>query len=128
MLGGDRPLIGDEVTVEQLLGHRSGIGDYLDEDAGHAITDYLMPVPVHELATTKQYLRVLGAGGYPPKFAPDERVCYCNSGYVVLALIAERMSDTPFHELVARRVCRPAGMADTEFLRSDELPGRVALG
>src|SRR5438876_6307797 len=34
----------------------------------------------------------------------------------------------PFHELVRRRVCGPAGMHDSEFLRSDELPGRTALG
>ena len=33
-----------------------------------------------------------------------------------------------FHELVRRRVCEPAGMLDTAFLRSDELPGRAALG
>jgi CubicO group peptidase (beta-lactamase class C family) len=47
---------------------------------------------------------------------------------VVLALIAERSSGTPFHRLVVERVCEPAGMVDTEFLRSDELPGRTALG
>ena len=32
VLGGDLPLIDDGVTVEHLLSHRSGIGDYLDED------------------------------------------------------------------------------------------------
>ena len=46
----------------------------------------------------------------------------------MLALIAERTSGVPFHELVRQRVCEPAGMADTAFLRSDELPGRAALG
>jgi beta-lactamase family protein len=74
VLAEDLPLIGDEVTVEQLLAHRSGIGDYLDEEADHALTDYVLPVPVHELASTEQYLRVLG--GYPAKFAPDERFSY----------------------------------------------------
>ena len=61
-------------------------------------------------------------------FPPGERFAYCNGGYVVLALIAERTSGTPFHELVRRRVCEPAGMGDTGFLRSDELPGDVAIG
>lgn len=126
VLGPDLPLIGDAVTIEHLLSHRSGIGDYLDEEAGLELTDYLMPVPVHELATTEQYIAVLD--GHPTKFAPDERFAYCNSGYVVLALIAERTSGTPFHDLVRRCVCEPAGMGDTEFLRSDELPGCAALG
>jgi CubicO group peptidase (beta-lactamase class C family) len=126
VLGRDLPLIDDGVTVEQLLAHRSGIGDYLDEEVEVDLSDYLMPVPVHELATTEQYLAVLD--GHPTKFAPGERFGYCNGGYVVLALIAERASGVPFHELVRRRVCEPAGMVDTEFLRSDELPGRTALG
>src|SRR6266508_3157027 len=78
LLGDDLPLIGDDVTVEHLLAHRSGIGDYLDEEAGFEVTEYVLPVPVHEL--------------------------------------------------VRQRVCEPAGMRDTEFLRSDELPGRAALG
>jgi CubicO group peptidase (beta-lactamase class C family) len=33
VLGDDLPLIDDGVIVEHLLGHRSGIGDYFDEDA-----------------------------------------------------------------------------------------------
>jgi CubicO group peptidase (beta-lactamase class C family) len=126
VLGEDLPLIRDDVTIEHLLSHRSGIGDYLDEDAGNEITDYVMPVPVHQLATTDQYLAVLG--GHAAVFAPDERFAYCNGGYVVLALIAERTSSFPFHELVRQRVCKPAGMGDSLFLRSDELPGRAALG
>jgi CubicO group peptidase (beta-lactamase class C family) len=126
VLGRDLPLIDDDVTVEHLLSHRSGIGDYLDEEVDVDLNEYLMPVPVHELATTEQYLAVLD--GHPRKFAPGERFAYCNGGYVVLALIAERASGVPFHELVRQRVCEPAEMAGTAFLRSDELPGRAALG
>src|SRR3984893_7918163 len=125
VLGTDLPLIGDDVTIEHLLAHRSGIGDYLDEEAGD-VTDYLLTVPPQDLATTEGYLAVLG--GHPAKFPPDERFSYCNSGYVVLALIAERISGVAFDQLVAERVCRPARMADTGFLRSDELPARTALG
>jgi CubicO group peptidase (beta-lactamase class C family) len=62
------------------------------------------------------------------QFAPDEKFAYCNGGYVVLALIAERVSGVAFHDLVAQRVCEPAEMTDTAFLRSDELPGRAARG
>ena len=121
VLGQDLPLIDDDVTIEHLLSHRSGIGDYLDEGADHDIADYLMPVPVHELATTEQYLAALD--GHATKFPPNERFAYNNGGYVVLALIAERTSGIPFHELVRQRVCEPAGMDDSAFLRSDELPG-----
>ena len=126
VLGGDLPLIDDGVTVEHLLSHRSGIGDYLDEEAGFEVEEYVMPVPVHELATIEDYLAVLD--GHSSKFAPGEQFAYCNAGYVVLALIAERASGMPFHELVEQRVCRRAGLTDTAFLRSDELAARTALG
>ena len=126
ILGDDLPLIDDRVTVEHLLAHRSGIGDYIDEEVLDDSNVYVMTVPVQELATTEQFLRVLD--GHATKFAPGERFVYCNGSYVVLALIAERVSGVPYHDLVEQRVCGPAGMVDTAFLRSDELPGRAALG
>jgi CubicO group peptidase (beta-lactamase class C family) len=126
LLGDDLPLIGDEVTVEHLLAHRSGIGDYYDEEVETDVDAFVLPVPTQQLATTEAYLAVLD--GHPTKFAPGERFSYCNGGYVVLALLAERASGVPFHELVLERVCEPAGIGDTAFLRSDELPGRTALG
>ncbi|WP_370945569.1 serine hydrolase domain-containing protein [Amycolatopsis sp. cg5] len=121
VLGGDLPLIADDVTVEHLLSNRSGIGDYYDEEAEEE--------PVFNVAlldTTESFVPVLD--GYPTKFAAGTDFSYCNGGFVVLALIAERVSGVPFHDLVRTRVCEPAGMGDTEFLRSDELLGRMATG
>jgi CubicO group peptidase (beta-lactamase class C family) len=126
VLGDDLPLIAGDVTVEQLLAHRSGIGDYFDEDLEQPIDEYVLAVPPNELATTEDYLRVLD--GYEPKFAAGSAFSYCNGGYVVLALIAERVAGVSFYELVARDVCARAGMRDTAFLRSDELPARAATG
>ena len=126
VLGTDLPLIDERVTIQQLLAHRSGIGDYLDEELDLDFADYLMPVPVQQLATTEAYLDVLDE--HPQKFAPDERFAYSNGGYVVLALIAERVAASPFRDLVRDIVCAPAGMHDTAFLRSDALPGSAALG
>jgi CubicO group peptidase (beta-lactamase class C family) len=126
VLGEDLPLIDEGVTVEHLLSHRSGIGDYLDEEAMDDVTDYIMPVPVQELASTEDFLAVLE--GFETVAPPGERFSYCNGGFVVLALIAERTSGVPFHDLVRPRVFDPAGMERTEFLRSDELPGDAAIG
>lgn len=126
LLGPDLPLVAADVTIEHLLAHRSGIGDYLDEDTDLDESDYLMPVPVHELATTESYLPILD--GHPTKFRADTSFSYCNGGYVVLALLAERASGVAFHDLVRRSVTERAGMDDTAYLRSDTLPGDAALG
>jgi CubicO group peptidase (beta-lactamase class C family) len=125
ILEDDLPLIGG-TTIEQLLGHTSGIGDHVDEDLDLDINEHVLPVPVHELALTEAYVPLLAR--LPPKFPPGERFSYCNAGYVVLALVAERVTGTPFHDLVDARVCRPAGMSSTSFLRADELPADAAVG
>lgn len=126
LLGPDLPSIDDGVTVEHLLAHRSGIGDYLDEDVHSDVTDHVMPVPVHRLATTEDFLAVLD--GFAQVSAPGERLAYNNGGYVVLAVLAERAAGVPFHDLVQQRVFDPAGMTGAAYLRNDELPGDVAVG
>jgi CubicO group peptidase (beta-lactamase class C family) len=126
LLGDDLPMIADDVTVEHLLAHRSGIGDYFDEDAVDDIASYVLPVPVHTLDSAEAYLSVLD--GFPTAFAAGERFVYNNGGYVVLAILAERAAGVGYHDLVRTLVCEPGGMTDTAFLRSDSLPGRAARG
>ncbi len=126
LLGTDLASIDDAVTIEHLLAHRSGIGDYLDESAGLDLSAYLMPVPVQDLATSEQYLDALD--GHAQVFRPGQRFAYNNAGFVVLAVLSERATGIDFHDLVAQYVCRPAGMGSTAFLRSDELPRSAATG
>ena len=126
ILGEDLPLIDDAVTIEHLLTHTSGIGDYLDEEGDGEIDDYIFSLPLHALAETEAFLPALA--GFPQKFPPGERFSYCNGGYVVLALVAERVSGRTFHELVQTEVCDRAGLTGTAFLRSDDLPADAALG
>lgn len=124
LLGDDLPLIDAEVTVEQLLAHRSGIGDYLNEDDDGEITDYVLPLSAHRLDRTEAFVPILD--GFPMSFRPGEKFFYCNGGYAVLALLAERATGVAYHDLVRQRVCRPAGMTATDFFRTDALPSRAA--
>ncbi|MBE1499966.1 CubicO group peptidase (beta-lactamase class C family) [Amycolatopsis lexingtonensis] len=118
VLGDDLPLIDERVTLEHLLTHTSGIGDYYDEEAD--------PPPNPLLATSADYLAALD--GFPQVSPPGAEFRYNNSAFVVLGLIAERIAGIPFADLVWTRVTEPAGMTDTEFLRSDALPARTATG
>lgn len=124
-LGTDLTEIADDVTLRHLLTHRSGIGDYLDEDELE-ITDYVLPEPTHIYTTTESFVPALE--GHPTVFAAGERFRYCNGGFVVAALVAERASGVGFHSLVEERVFTPAGLTETAYLRTDSLGGRVAVG
>ena len=73
LLGDDLPLIDDAVTIEQLLAHRSGIGDYLDEGDGRLDLDaHLLACPgARSWTSAESYLAVID--GFPQAFEPDDR-------------------------------------------------------
>ena len=78
------------VTVRQLLGHRSGLGQ------GQRVADSLEA----QWADTAE-----------PAFPPGTRWSYSNDGYLILAAIVERVSGQPFLGYLRRHVWAPAGMA-----------------
>jgi hypothetical protein len=90
----------EAATVEQLLTHTSGIGDYLDEDDDWDPADYVLPVPVHTLETAESFLPILD--GLPRKHAPGERFTYCNGGYIVLAIVLGEISHEEKLDLLRR--------------------------
>lgn len=126
VLGDDLPLIASDVTLEHLLAHRSGIGDYFDEALSESTNDYILRVPTHTLGTVEAHLSVLD--GFPTSFPAGERFSYNNAGFVVLALIAERLASSTLPRLVDELVLQPAGMTHTFFARSDETPQGAAIG
>ena len=126
VLGTDLPLIDDAVTIEHLLAHRSGIGDYLDEDLIDELEVWPFSVPARALEATADYLALLD--GHPHKFPPGTRFSYCNGGYVTLAIICERATGVAFHDLVRTAVTETAAMTRTAFLRMTALPEAAAIG
>ncbi len=126
LLADDLPMIDDEVTIEHLLGHRSGIGDYLDEETMGPISDPAMRVPVHQLDSAESYMSVLD--GFPQVSAPGTTFAYNNGGFAVLAVLIERAAGRPFQTVVDELVVRRAALAHTGFIRSDALPAGVATG
>jgi CubicO group peptidase (beta-lactamase class C family) len=126
ILGRDLPLIDDAVTVEHLLTHTSGIGDYLDEDGDWDVADHVLTVPVHTLTTAEAFLPLLE--GHAATLPPGERFAYCNSGYMVLAIVLERVTGEVYHDVVRHLVFDPAGLERTGFLPLNDLPEDAALG
>lgn len=126
VVGSDLPGVDEGVTIEHLLGHTSGVWDYLNEGEIDDIDDYVLDVPVHALLGPEDYVSMLTRHGQTEP--PGSRFVYNNSGYLMLALAIERATGSSYHGEVKRRVFEPAGLDQTDFLRSDRLPTDTALG
>ncbi len=123
---GDLPHVDEAVTIDHLLTHRSGVGDYLDEAAGGDVDDHVLgPLSAHTLETARDYLPLLNA--HEQQSAPGERFAYNNSGFVMLSLLVETTTGS-YHRAVRDHVFTPAAMPDAGFFRTDDLPANTALG
>jgi CubicO group peptidase (beta-lactamase class C family) len=98
-----------EITIEQLLRHRSGL----------PLTT-LQSVDQH--ASLDEMANAIGAGG--PEFEPGSRFWYSDSGADVLGAIVEQASGMSLDAFVGKRLLEPLGMKDA-FYSGD--PGHPLL-
>ncbi len=118
------------VTVRHLLSHRSGLGEYCDElDTSPPTGPGSASRGLRAQCSIEQPAAIIALmARTPARSAPGVEFRYNNAGYVVLALLAETVTGTPFVELVDRQVFAPAGMSRSAILSYDELDGDVAVG
>lgn len=93
-------------TVRQLLNHTSGLPDYLELFERHWDKS--------KIAVNQDLLELLIK--YQPErlFQPNERMEYSNTGYVMLALIIEKVSGLSFADYMKTNIFLPVGMQGTE--------------
>ncbi|MCP4660244.1 MAG: beta-lactamase family protein [bacterium] len=114
-----------DVTIAQLLTHKSGVYDYYDEDLIDSSDAFELSVPSHKLLRPRDYLPMVVGGKM--KFAPGERFSYSNGGYVLLGMLIEELCGD-YHQFIESRVMKRAGMDSSGFFRLDQLPERTANG
>lgn len=98
---------GDGITISDLLKMRSGLYNYtsapeLAESLDHDPT---------RVWTSEELLAI--AFKRPPIFAPGEQYDYCNTNYVLLGLIAEKLEGAPLATIFQDRLFGPLGMKAT---------------
>lgn len=97
------------ITIHQLLCHRSGLPNYIYFLDKFADSRY-------NSISGDSLLRLLVKN--PPAIysKPGSRFRYSNTGYVVLSLIVERITGESFHNYLRNNLFEPAGMLQTELL------------
>lgn len=103
-------------TVEHLLTHNSGLPNYLYFYYQYAGTD---TVPL----SNARVLQLLNEKRPPPAFRPGRRFQYCNTNYVLLALLVEQLSGKSFPTFMKEEIFEKAGMKHTSLYNpADTLP------
>lgn len=92
------------ITIKMLLNHRSGLPNYLYYLEG-GLWDKKKFLTNADVLNTLIQLK-------PPKaFNPDTRFQYCNTNYVLLALIVEKLSGLSYPEYMKQNIFEPLGMS-----------------
>lgn len=103
----------DEVTLQQLLSHTSGIADYFTlEDNGLMESLYQTP----DKFFTPQELVQFTREHQSAYFAPGGGYHYSDTGYILLGLIIESVTNKPFHENLHEVIFDPLSMDDTYLM------------
>ncbi len=105
------------VTIEHLLNHESGFGDY------HR--DGYFDLPKSEKTLDKIVERMKGE---QLLFSPGEENEYSNSGYVMLGAIIEEASGKSYFDNVKQRIIEPLELKNTYVENLDRFKNRVASG
>lgn len=99
----------ERVTIEHLLMHTSGIGNYWEamEKLGGARLD-----------NHSDYLPLFA--NIPLEHEPGTAFSYSNGGYIVLGLIIEAVTGNNYYDHVQTAIFDKAGMQDTGYFRPDQ--------
>ena len=103
---------GHEVTIEQLLGHTSGLNCYLAGDP--RFIEYILEYPGTQwtpaMMLEKYYEYHLNR---KPFFRPGKGWQYTDTNYLLLAMIIEKVTGSPLHAEYESRILRPLGLENS---------------
>jgi len=104
-------------TLRDLLGHTSGIHDYLDrpDNMRWVRGEYTLQELIDSFKDRD------------PDFAPGEQMAYSNSNYILLGAILEKVTGRTFAAAIQDLVLQPLGLAQTIYDGElSVIPGRAA--
>lgn len=107
---------GTEITVQQLLGMQSGVYDFTSNAQFLADFDADPTMAWSEEKT----IELIKAN--QPAFAPGAQLQYCDSNYVLLGMILEKIVGKPAGEVIAEQVVGTLALPGTSYPTDASMP------
>ena len=114
---------GEQITVRDLLGHRSGLFEYEEDPrvlAPYVKGDFAYSWEPEELVRISTE--------HPQTAPPGTKVVYSNTNYTVLGLLVEAATDRSLASELDERIFSPLELEATSFAESGELKAPYAHG
>lgn len=112
------------ITVKMLLTHRSGLPNYLYFMSNNKWGILPNKKWNRQLATNEDMLQMMIDKKPEKAYSPDNRFNYCNTNYVLLAMIVEKITGKTFPDYMRQFFFEPLLMNHTYvFTRKDTLTG-----
>ena len=118
--------IDEHATIQHLLTHTSGIYDYYDEEIEQDFEHFFVEIPWYKLETPSDYYPLFK--GQTMKFRPGERYSYSNGGFVLLAMLIEKLTGSLYRDFIREHVLQRANMHRSGFYAFNDLPENTANG
>lgn len=114
----DVPADKADITVAQLLTHRSGIPNFIGDD-GAPLPARNWSIDGYDYAPRSRSEMLRLAWAAPLDFPPGTQEAYSNSGFNILAAVIEQASGQSYETYVRDAVLSPLGMASTGYVLLD---------
>lgn len=121
----DLKQIDRDITIEELLTHTSGIPDYFDESVMKEYEDLWADFPNYKIRSNQDLLPLFV--DKPMMYPRGSKFQYNNTGFVVLALIIEKITGMEFDKYLNDNVFVPSDMRNTGYYELDMLPAKCAI-
>ncbi len=105
--------IDTSIKVEELLTHTSGIPDYFDESIMDEYEELWTDFPNYKIRSNADLLPLFI--NEPMMYPRGSKFQYNNTGFVILALIIEKITGSKFDEYLAENIFSPCGMTSTGY-------------
>ena len=111
-----------DITIRQLLTHTSGLPEYFDLVQKHTTT--------LDTLTNDGLLELMSIHRPPLEFAPGSQWEYCNTGYLVLASVIEKIAEMPIEDFFKQQITEPLDLRDTYMysLKMKQSPKNRVIG
>lgn len=112
-----------QVTVKQLLSHRSGLSQY------YYYCDHLIDNRT-QMIYNDTVLCVMNFHNPEHNFQPGKRYNYCNTNYLLLASIIESIEKERYADVIKKRILDKCGMQNSFVFdfKKDSIPSNLVYG